>query len=205
MCSKGGFVPEDADEGVPGWVIVGELIEKSGGMLTAEDFIKGDLHSIHPVWLEDQLNRTLKNMNLRSLDLYYLHNPFEMYGSWVETDEFMTRLGKAFEFLESARESKKIGNYGMATWICFWAKPNEDKLYLNLQKVVELAEKVGGKDHGFKYVQAPVNVMMPEAFAEPWQEVIEKNEAGEEVKELQQLNAACNILKVNLITSQPLF
>ena len=56
VCSKGGFVPEDADEGVPGRVIVGELIDKSEGKLTAEDFIKGDLHSIHPIFLEDQLN-----------------------------------------------------------------------------------------------------------------------------------------------------
>lgn len=55
-----------------------------------------------------------------------------MYGSWVEMDEFMNRLGKAFEFLEKARESKKIANYGMATWICFRAKANENKLYLNL-------------------------------------------------------------------------
>lgn len=83
-------------------MIVGELIDKSEGKLTAEDFIKGDLHSIHPIFLEDQLNRSLQNLNLSSLDLYYLHNPYEMYGSWVEMDEFMNRLGKAFEFLEKA-------------------------------------------------------------------------------------------------------
>jgi len=80
----------------------------------------------------------------------------------------MVKLGKAFEFLEKCREQKKIVNYGMATWICFWAKPNEDKLYLNLQKVLELAEKVGGKNHGMRYIQAPINIMMPEVFAEPW-------------------------------------
>lgn len=31
VCTKGGFVPEDAEEGVPGRVIVGDLIEKSEG------------------------------------------------------------------------------------------------------------------------------------------------------------------------------
>jgi aryl-alcohol dehydrogenase-like predicted oxidoreductase len=71
-------------------------------------------------------------MNLSTLDLYYLHNPFEIYGTWVEEPEFMKRLGKAFEYLEKAREQGKIGHYGMATWICFRAKPNENKLYLNL-------------------------------------------------------------------------
>lgn len=56
MCSKGGFVPEDSEEGLPGRVIVGDLIDKSEGKLTQKDFIKGDLHSIHPIFLEDQLN-----------------------------------------------------------------------------------------------------------------------------------------------------
>ena len=46
---------------------------------------------------------------------------------------------------------------------------------------------------------------MPEAFAEPWQEVISKNDKGEEIKENLELNAACNELNVNLISSQPLF
>jgi hypothetical protein len=59
----------------------------------------------------------------------------------------------------------------MATWLCFRAKPDEEKIYLNLQKCLEVAEKVGGKDtHGFKYIQVPMGVMMPEAFVEKWQE-----------------------------------
>lgn len=45
-------------------------------------------------------------------------------------------------------------------------------MYLSLQKVEKLAQKVVGEDkkHNFKFVQAPINVMMPEAFVEPWQE-----------------------------------
>jgi hypothetical protein len=41
----------------------------------------------------------------------------------------------------------------MATWLCFRAKPEEDKINLNLQNCVELAEEIGGKDnHGFKFI-----------------------------------------------------
>lgn len=55
-------------------------------------------------------------------------------------EEFMKKLGKAFEFLEQKRSEGKIKNYGMASFVCFRAKQNEDKLHLNLQKVVKLAE-----------------------------------------------------------------
>jgi hypothetical protein len=36
---------------------------------------------------------------------------------------------------------------------------------------VRLAEKVGGDKHHMRYIQIPINVLMPEAFVEPWQRV----------------------------------
>jgi hypothetical protein len=41
-------------------------------------------------------------------------------------------------------------------------------MHLSLEKVMRLAEKVGGSDHHMRYIQVPINVMMPEAFIEPW-------------------------------------
>lgn len=55
--------------------------------------------------------------------------------------------------------------------------------------MVELAEKVGGKNHNFKYIQVPINVMMPEAFIEPWQEFDEQR-GDEKVATKQVLIAA---------------
>lgn len=55
--------------------------------------------------------------------------------------------------MESMIVEKKIKNYGMATWVCFRSKPEEVGLYLNLEKVVKAAESVGGKNHGFKFIQ----------------------------------------------------
>ena len=46
--------------------------------------------------------------------------------------------------------------------------------------------------------------MMPEAFIEPWQEFKEEKD-GNTINTKEILVAACNILKMNLITSQPLF
>lgn len=56
----------------------------------------------------------------------------------------------------------------MATWMCFRAKPEEDKIYLNLQKTMAVAEQVAGKNHRFRFVQVPIGVMMYEALTEPW-------------------------------------
>jgi len=56
----------------------------------------------------------------------------------------------------------------MATYSCFRVKPTENKVHLSLEKVFKLAEKVGGTNHHFRYVQVPINAMMPEAFVEPW-------------------------------------
>ena len=114
------------------------------------------------------------------------------------------KLAKAFEFYESKRQSGDIQFYGMATWLCFRAKEEETNIYLSLQKCIELAEKIGGKDsHGFRFVQVPMSVMMPEAFVEKWQEFEEPalRAATAEEKERKILVALCNLLKMNLIVS----
>lgn len=78
---------------------------------------------------------------------------------------------RVFEFYETKIQSDELKYYGMATWLCFRAKPDEEKIYLNLQKCIELAEEIGGKEkHGFRFIQVPMGVAMPEAFTEKWQE-----------------------------------
>ena len=117
------------------------------------------------------------------------------------------KLAKAFEFYESKRQTGDIQFYGMATWLCFRAKEEETNIYLSLQKCIELAERIGGKDsHGFRFVQVPMSVMMPEAFVEKWQEFEDPSvsAATTEEKERKILVALCNLLKMNLIASQPL-
>jgi aryl-alcohol dehydrogenase-like predicted oxidoreductase len=202
ISSKGGFVSDDADQGIPGRVTVEDLIKE--GDMNKSDVIKENIHCIHPKFLETQLEQSLNNMNLETLDLYYLHNAYEMQGPNNTDNVVMDRLAAAFEFLEQSVQNGKIKNYGLATWLCFRAKSSEEKIYLNLQKVVELAEKVGGKNHNFKYIQVPVNVMMPEAFIEPWQD-FEEDRKGEKIATKQILVAACNMLNMNLVSSQPLF
>jgi len=75
-------------------------------------------------------------------------------------------------------------------------------MHLNLQKVIKLAEKVGGeKTHHMRYIQAPINMIMPEAFVEPWQ-ALEEKDTG--IIRQKMLAAVCSELEINLISSQPL-
>jgi hypothetical protein len=39
----------------------------------------------------------------------------------------------------------------MSTWLSFRAKSDEEKIHLNFQKCYELAERIGGKEHGFRF------------------------------------------------------
>ena len=61
------------------------------------------------------------------------------------------------------RSNNKIRYYGMATWTCFRVAQN-NKEYLSLEEVVNLAEKVGGKQHGFRFIQLPYNLAYSEAL-----------------------------------------
>lgn len=60
-------------------------------------------------------------------------------------------------------------------------KPSENKMHLSLQKVHDIAKKVGGeKTHHMRYLQVPINVLMPEAFVEPFQVVRDKEDSSVE-------------------------
>ena len=90
------------------------------------------------------------NPRLSQVDLLYLHNVAEMQPDAVALPAFHKKLAAAFKFFEQKRKQGQIKAYGMATWTCFRSKP-EEQAFLALQKVVELAEEVGGKDHGFRH------------------------------------------------------
>ena len=57
------------------------------------------VHCIHPEFLNDQLNNSLSNLNLSTLDVMYLHNVYETQGAIIQPELFESRLSKAFEFL----------------------------------------------------------------------------------------------------------
>lgn len=167
LCTKAGFLtpdgklPDDVDE-----YFAREYIERE--ILRPEEIAAG-CHCMAPPYLQDQLDRSLANLGVDTVDVFYLHNP-ETQLSEVPADEFRRRIRAAFEFFESAVASGKIGAYGMATWNAF-RENVQSPGYLPLGEFEALARDVAGKDHHFRFLQLPLNLAMPEALLRPNQTV----------------------------------
>ena len=146
--------------------MIERLVEKHG--VPADSIQEESAHCLQPTFLRVQLEESLKRLNLDCLDVLYLQNPYEAQGPYNTDNVFFDRLAEAFEFCEEMVELGKIKKYGIATYSSLRVKPTENKMFLNLQKVSRTAQKIVGEDkkHNFKFVQAPCNVLMPEAFIE---------------------------------------
>lgn len=125
-----------------------------------------------PKYLADQMERSLGNFGVETIDVFYLHNP-ETQLTEVSAPEFHKRIRVALAFLESAVDNRKIGAYGMATWNAFREDPKSPG-YLSLDAMARIANEVGGENHHFRFVQLPFNLAMPEALTRPNQSVGEK-------------------------------
>jgi aryl-alcohol dehydrogenase-like predicted oxidoreductase len=160
ICTKGGFIPFD---GAPPRDVRQYIEERfiPTGIATWGD-IAGGVHCMKPGYLENQLEQSLRNLNLSSIDIYYVHNPESQLRS-VSADQFWQRLRAAFEFLEQSVASGKIVNYGVASWEGFRAEPDAPE-YHSLETMVEIARELAGEDHHFRFIQLPLNLAMPEAL-----------------------------------------
>jgi aryl-alcohol dehydrogenase-like predicted oxidoreductase len=160
ICTKGGYLPFD---GGPPRDVRGYIEENfiKTGIANWGD-IAGGAHCMTPRYLANQLDQSLRNLNLSCVDVYYVHNPESQLSS-VSPDEFWKRLRAAFEFLEQSVAAGKIGNYGVATWNGFRAEPDTDG-YHSLEHMVEIARELAGEDHHLRFIQLPLNLAMPEAL-----------------------------------------
>ena len=160
LCTKGGYVTDDADAGTEFWAHVKEQYTDTG-IVKPGDITPG-YHCMTPRYLADQLDRSLANLGVRCIDLLYLHNAIEGQAG-VPRDTFMEQLAKAFAMYEQRRKEGKITYYGMATWECFRV-PKSDPRHLALEDVVRMARDAGGDGHGFKFIQLPFNMHYDQAL-----------------------------------------
>jgi len=161
VSTKNGYVTNDADIKEDFWQYVNREYVKSG-VISADDISSG-YHCMTVPYLEDQLNRSLKNLGLECIDLIYLHNAVEGQIKDVTREDFMKKLESVFLFYEQKRKECKIRFYGMATWECYRVPP-DDSQYLSLNETITLAKKVGGENHGFRFIQLPFNMYLDQAF-----------------------------------------
>jgi aryl-alcohol dehydrogenase-like predicted oxidoreductase len=161
ICTKGGYLPFDGAPPRDVRRYVEDTFVKPG-IASFDDFVGGS-HCMTPAYLENQLNQSLKNLGIERVDVYYIHNP-ESQLEHVSESEFYHRLQSAFAQLEQNRSQGKLSYYGVATWNGFRASASSGQHH-SLTKMVELARQTGGADHGFRFIQLPLNLAMPEAIA----------------------------------------
>jgi aryl-alcohol dehydrogenase-like predicted oxidoreductase len=155
ICTKGGYLPFDGSPPYNPREYVEETFVKPG-IASFADIIGGS-HCMTPSYLQNQIDQSLRNMKLECIDVYYIHNP-ESQLQYISETEFYARLKLAFERLEQNRERGKLTYYGVATWHGFRARPHHP-----LVRIVEAAREIGGDTHGFRFIQLPFNLAMPEA------------------------------------------
>ena len=195
ISTKNGYITNDGD--YPN-IDVMEYIHRmyiQTDVITADDISSG-YNIINPNYLAKCIDKSLMNMHVSSIDLVYIHNAFESWYQDVSREQFMEMLVKAFEVYEKYRAKNKIRYYGMATWTCFRVPPTSPE-YLSLEQAVKSAESVGGKDHGFRFIQLPYNLAYSEAL------LLRNQSVGSE-ENLTILKAA-EKLNIGIFTSIPLF
>lgn len=74
IASKIGYVPGDGDRGISEDQYIEKLV--STGLVKKEDIVL-DCHCMHPAFLEQQLQSSLRHLGLETVDLMYIHNPAE--------------------------------------------------------------------------------------------------------------------------------
>ncbi len=155
ISSKNGYVTNDADVQLGFWEYVKEEYSQNG--IIKEGDITSGYHCMTVPYLSDQLDRSLRNLGIQCLDLMYLHNAVEGQIKDVSKEKFLENLKSVFELYEQKRDEGKIKFYGMATWECFRVT-RDNPQYLSLEDTVNLAKKVGGENHGFRFIQLPYNM-----------------------------------------------
>jgi aryl-alcohol dehydrogenase-like predicted oxidoreductase len=191
ICTKGGYLPFDGEPPRDVRSYVEETFVRPG--IAAFSDIVGGSHCMTPRYLQSQIDQSLRNMNLATIDVYYIHNPESQLGT-VARAEFETRLRAAFELLEQNIAEDKIRMYGVATWNGFRVAA-DDSGHHSLERMVEIAREVGGEAHGFRFIQLPLNLAMPEALVEDNQQL-----EGEHVSLLE----AASALGVTVVASASL-
>lgn len=165
VCTKGGFIA--GDMGPPSKEWFEETFAKPG-IATPADFVSG-AHCMTPKYLRHEVEQSLRNFGVETIDVYYVHNP-ETQAAAVGEKEFYARLTAAFRELEACVAEGKIQVYGTATWHAFRV-PQGTEAYMSLDRTLECAVEAGGDNHHFRVLQLPFNLGLPEAMSHATQEM----------------------------------
>ena len=164
IATKGGFVPFDGGRPPnPGQYVLEEYVET--GIVDRADLARGQ-HAIAPDFIDHQFDRSSSNLDVGTIDLYYVHNP-ETQLTERSREAVYDQLEETFTRLEERVADGDLRRYGVATWDAFRVSEDHDS-YLSLAEVVRrarsAADAAGADATHFQAVQLPFNVEMADAF-----------------------------------------
>jgi aryl-alcohol dehydrogenase-like predicted oxidoreductase len=163
VATKCGYLAPDGESKIaPDRWVEAELVAKE--VLDPADLVD-DCHAMSVSYLRDQIERSRNNIGIDTIDLLYLHNAPDAQLPVVGREEFTRRLTEAFGLLEEYRASGRLGAYGLATWDCLRAARGSVG-YFSLEEGIAAAKSVAGEQHGFRFIQFPFSLGMPEAAVE---------------------------------------
>lgn len=95
------------------------------------------------------------------IDVHYIHIP-EITRAKLTKEEFYERIAKLLAWYEDKVKEGKIRFYGLALEMLAM-EPEEEKWYINIEKVEQIAREVSKENSHFKYIQVPYNIQCPYA------------------------------------------
>lgn len=203
LCTKAGYLtPDGKMPGDPNQYFFQEYIQR--GIFSAKDIAAGS-HCMAPRFLQDQISRSMANLGVNCIDVFYLHNPETQLGE-ISKVQFLGRIREAFYYLESAVRTGKIHFYGVATWNGFRQEARA-RDSMQLAELDAVAKEIAGDNHHFRFVQLPFNLGMTEALTLGNQSVDGKSitimEAAEELNIT--LIASASLLQGQVASNLPEF
>ena len=156
VCTKAGFLAFDSElpADMRGY-FMREYVQP--GILDPQQ-VAGGSHCMAPRYLADQIERSRRNLGLETIDVFYVHNP-ESQLTEIERPGLRERLQAAFNLLEETVKQGKIRYYGVATWNGLRLR-EEERDYLSLAVLLDIARAAGGEQHHFRFLQLPFNLGM---------------------------------------------
>jgi aryl-alcohol dehydrogenase-like predicted oxidoreductase len=194
ISTKNGYITNDGDFPTVDVLEYMQNMFISQGIIAPKDISSG-YNVLNPNYIRKCIDKSLTNMQLDTIDLVYVHNAYESWVEDIDRKQFDEMIRKVFQVYEEYRSKNKINYYGMATWTCF-RLPQNEREYLSLEEMVKIAQEVGGKNHGFRFIQLPYNLAYREAY-------MLKNQSVGNDSDLTILQA-CNKLDIGVFTSVPL-
>jgi aryl-alcohol dehydrogenase-like predicted oxidoreductase len=138
------------------------------------EFSEHCYHSIAKSFMKQQLDASLKRLQMSSIDCYLIHNPeyfiLDALQKGKNRDEVLDtmfqRIYEAFIGLEEEVQEGRINSYGISS--NSFAKSQNDVEFLPYEDLLTLAQKaaqeVGNKQHSFSTIQLPINIVETEGL-----------------------------------------